>query len=557
MSVERAEDGSGAPPGEPGGRAMSIRVFLTDGSLAAVCEELGRATGVRVRLRDERGLVLPAWSRSDHPGVDEPPVPGSASIPLTVDSDRIGELTIEPEPGASVREGVRETVELLAHVAGELCADVVELRNRVTEVRVLSRLSAMLADGGKEADALGLALDSALEALRLDAGSIMLLPEDADGLSATENEADLRRSSARALSERWLDNPIPLSRGRVFDRLSLAGEVVISEDLAHDDRVMLPERCVEEELGSFIGAGLVFGGRPLGVIRLYARDARAFTSADRRLVRSIGQQAAAAVEQARLIKVRARERRVQRALKIAGSIQQRMLARQTPSLGPVEVAARFVPTHELGGDFYDLFEMRGRVGVTVGDVVGKGVPAAVLMSAVRATLRAHADQHDDLGEVMRLVNHSMCRDTASQEFATVWFGVIDPSSLELEYVSAGHDPPLLVRRGDDGAWRARRLQAEGLVVGVMAGEAYGVERTPLRPGDALVVYTDGLIDAQNFDRKRFGRERFERECEAALGENPDASAEMLVDRLLWGVRRWIGLTPQADDETVAVVRIRG
>lgn len=535
---------------------MSIRAFLTDGSLAAVCEELSRAAGVRVRLRDEQGLALPAWAHSDAPGIDDPAPPGSASVPLTVEGDRIGSLTIEPEPGAEVRPGVRETVELLAHVAGELCADVVELRNRVTEVRVLSRLSAMLADGGKEIDALGLALDSALEALRLDAGSIMLLPEDADGLSATENEADLKRSAARSLSAAWLDNPMPLSRGRVFDRLALTGEVVVSEDLLADDRVMLPERCREEGLGAFISAGLIFGGRALGVIRLYSRAPRAFSATERRLVRSIGQQAGAAVEQARLLKLRARERRVQRALKVAGSIQQRMLARQVPAIGPVEVAARFVPTHELGGDFYDLFEVRGRVGIAVGDVVGKGVPAAVLMSAVRATLRAHADMVDDIGEVMRRVNDSMCRDTAAQEFATVWFGRIDPATLELEFVSAGHDPALLVRHDESGAWRTRRLRGEGLVVGVNPGETYVVERTALQPGDALIVYTDGLIDARNFDQQRFGRDRLDREAEQALAETPDAGAEMLVDRLLWGVRRWVGLSTQADDETVAVARIR-
>lgn len=547
MTAPGGPSGSGlAPRGGP----LSIRAFLTDGSLSALCQEISAITGARVRLRDERGLVLPPWSRSDAPGLTEPPGPGSASVPLVVDGERIGEITIDDPRGHS--EHARTAVELLAHVASELCTDVIELRNRVTEVRVLSRLSAMLADGGSQRDALGLAIDSALEALRLDAGSIVLLPEDADGLSATEDEADLRISAARSLSPTWLSSPIPLSRGRLFDRLALAGEVVTSEDLLADDRVLMPQRCAAERLASFIGAGLIFGGRPLGGIRLYSRTKRSFTASDRRLIRSIGQQAAAAVEQARLLAIRERERGVQRALRVAADVQRRMLAATPPRHERLDVAARFVPSHDLGGDFYDLFDLRGRLCVVVGDVVGKGVPAALLMSSVRATLRAHADIDPDPARVMERVNDALCRDSDVQEFATVWMGLIDPDTLELEYVSAGHDPPALVRPGSG----LTRLDAGGLVIGVHRGEAYTSHRVALQSGDVLAVYSDGLIDARNFDSQRLGRLRLEAQIVEALEEHPDAGAGVLVDRILWSVRRFVGLAPQADDETLAVVRVK-
>ncbi len=539
----------------PGGRApATIRSFLTDGSLAALCAELGRATGTTVRLRDEHGLVLSAWGRADEPGADESPTEGAATVPLVVDGERIGAITVEPSAGEPVAEAVPSAVELLGHVACELCTDVVELRNRVTEVRVLSRLSAMLTDGGSESDALTLAIDSALEALSLDAGSVVLLPEDADGLSSREDEADMQVSVARSLSDRWLNDPAPLSRGRMFDRSALAGEVVISKDLLNDDRVLMPNRCRAERLGSYIGAGMIFSGRPIGVMRLYAREPRSFSASDRRLIRSIAQQAAAAVEQARLLGMRERERRVQRSLQVAGEVQRRMLPRHPPSMDTLESAARYVPSMELGGDFYDVFDVSGSLGVAVGDVVGKGVAASLLMSAVRSALRAYADGDADPARVMTRVNRALCRDTTVQEFATVWFGVIDPVSLVLTYASAGHDPPVIVR-DEGGELTARRLETGGLVAGVMVEETYTSARVQLRAGDVLVAYTDGMIDAVRFDGERLGRARFERLALESVEEERGESAQVIADRVLWSVRRFSGLAAQADDQTLAVVRV--
>ena len=539
----------------PGGRSPStIRSFLTDGSLAALCAELGHATGTRVRLRDEQGLVLSAWGRADEPGLDESPAPGAASVPLVVDGERIGQITVEPDASGVDLEAVSRSVELLGHVACELCTDVVELRNRVTEVRVLGRLSAMLADGGSESDALALAIDSALEAMSLDAGSVVLLPEDADGLSSREDEADLKLSVARSLSERWLNDPVPLSRGRAFDRSALAGEVVTSKDLVNDDRVLMPSRCRVERLGSYIGAGMIFSGRPIGVMRLYAREPRAFSASDRRLIRSIAQQAAAAVEQARLLGMRERERRVQRSLQVAGEVQRRMLPRHPPTMAKLDSAGRYVPSTELGGDFYDMFDVAGSLGVAVGDVVGKGVAASLLMSAVRSALRAYADGDSDPARVLSRVNQALCRDTTVQEFATVWFGVIDPASLTLTYASAGHDPPVIVRASPEGL-RAIRLDTGGLVAGVMSDEIYERSSVQLVPGDVVVAYSDGMIDAARFDGERLGRERFEQLVLESVEEERGESAQVIADRVLWVVRRFAGLAAQTDDQTLAVVRV--
>ena len=549
-----------APPGhdarEPRQRPLgsSVRDYWTDGSISALCALVSGLSGVTVELRDERDQVLAPGSAPDAPGLDTPIPPGSTVLPILIDDERIGSVVVHPaDPDA--REPAAAAARLIANATREICTDVSELRHRVAEIDTLYRLSAMLVKGGDVEDTLDAALRSALEVLELDAGSIMLLPEDADGLAKGESEADLERSVAVNLSEKWLSNPLPLSREREFDRRALAGEVVVSENLADDPRVLLPEQCVEEGLGAYMGAGMVFDNRPIGVIRVYDREPREFSRAERRLLRSIAQSAAASVEQARLIRLRARERRTQRALRIAGAVQQRMLPDKVPAVPGVDLAARYRPSYEIGGDFYDLFESHGRLAIVVGDVVGKGVAAGLLMSAVRATMRAYAELSDDLSRVLARTNDALCRDTTVNEFATVWMGTIDPHTRELRYVSAGHDRPLLFRRDEHGVWIGRTLEAGGLVAGVAPAESYPVQMEKLFPGDVLVAYTDGITDAQSFDARRFGRARLVGAIGSTLTAEPGLSAAELVDRVFWAVRQFTGLHQQADDETLVIARI--
>lgn len=420
---------------------------------------------------------------------------------------------------------------------------------------MLYRLSSQLVRGGRVHDTLRLTLDLALDVLGLDAGAIMLLPEDSEALPRADLENELERSAAVGLSEDWLENPVPLSIDREFDRLCLAGEVVTSEDLSTDPRVLVPDQCAEENLVSFIGCGMVFDGQPIGVIRIYTRQRRVFTSAERKLIRSIGESAAAVVEQARLLQMQARQRRTQRALRIAGAVQKRMLPQVIPAYEGVQIAARYQPSQEIGGDFYDLFEVHDKLGIIVGDVVGKGVVAGMLMSAVRATLRAYADLSEELDRVMVRTNDSVCRDTTVSEFVTIWYGTLCPKTRMLHSVVAGHDVPMLLRQGEDGRYRPIRLEGEGMVVGVIPGEHYIMNQTKLLKGDVLIAFTDGITDAMDFENRRFGKSRLLESVQGLLDESPQASADEVLKRVFWSMRQFSGLATQADDETLVVVRI--
>jgi phosphoserine phosphatase RsbU/P len=542
-------------------RGHSLHEFWTTGTISALCESLSALGGVKIELRDERGLVLEASSYPKNQGLIRPIPEGASVFPIEILAETIGSIVVYPDPAQKQADAgdahqlIERIAKLIAMTASEMCTDVSDLRFHVDEIAVLYKLSSLLVRGGRVMDMLGLTLELALEVLGLDAGAIMLLPEDAVGITHTEIENELERSASIGLSDAWLANPVPLSKERMFDRESLAGEVIVCENLSKDPRVLVPEECSAEGLVAFIGAGMVFDDRPIGVIRLYAKSEREFSHAERKLIRSIGQSAAAAVEQARLLKLQARERRTRRSLKIAGAVQKRMLPEVTPTHPRIELAGRYHPSQEIGGDFYDLFDVRDQLGVLVGDVVGKGVVAGLLMSAVRATLRAYAELSDDLSRVMIRTNDAVCRDTTVAEFVTIWYGMIDPESLMMRYVVAGHEPPMLVRN-DGSGWTSRTLEGSGMVVGVLEHEDYTMHTIELKPGDYLIAYTDGITDAMNFEAERFQRHRLESSILEFLEDSPSASASDVLKRIFWSMRQFVGLAEQTDDETLVVVKIR-
>ncbi|MDF1808339.1 MAG: SpoIIE family protein phosphatase [Phycisphaerales bacterium] len=536
-------------------RGHSLRDYWTTGTIASLCHSISDLGQVCIELRDERGLVLDAHSYEQDQGIVRE-IPQDATVhQIQIGDESIGSIVVYPESDENTNHTLMNHIgKLIALTAGEMCTDVSQLRYRVEEIDVLYKLSSLLVRGGRVKDMLRLTLELSLEVLGLDAGAIMLLPEDSLGIQHDEIENELQRSASIGLSDDWLTNPIPLSKSREFDRLSLEGEVVVSSSLMDDPRVLVPKECQLEGLVAFLGAGMVFDGKPIGVIRLYSKTKREFTNADRNLVRSLGESAAAAVEQARLLKLQARQRRLHRSLKIAGAVQKRMLPEVTPEFDRLELAGRYQPSQEIGGDFYDLFGVRNQLGVLVGDVVGKGVVAGLLMSAVRATIRAYAELSDDLSRVMIRTNDAVFRDTTVSEFVTIWYGMIDPESLMMRYVVAGHEQPLLFRK-DKSGFKLKRLPGEGLVVGVIENEPYKMHTIQLRAGDILIAYTDGITDAMNFDMARFGNDRLESGVLEFLNSSPDASAQDILERIFWSMRQFVGLQDQADDETLVVVKV--
>ncbi|MEO0513321.1 MAG: GAF domain-containing SpoIIE family protein phosphatase [Planctomycetota bacterium] len=554
-------------------RVRSIVDFLTDGSLPELCEALGVMTGVEMVLIDPQGRRV----RYVGPGSGSPWTLGDAVEPVTgleraeiiVDDVAVGAIVA---PGGGPGSHADEIVRLVAAIASEVCQRDTELSVRGREVSALYRLSSLLSHAADMDALLDAALESALGTLGLDAGSIVLF----EGHALTEpTESGLVHKATRGLSNEWSTDPRPLSKDREFDRLSLGGEVVVVDDLSSDPRVNNDGRLIRERLVGFMCAGLIFKGRPLGVIRVYTHRRHAFSDADRRLIRSIAEQAAVAVAQAELLARESQGRKIKRQLRLAGDVQRRMLPQRRPEVPGFQVGATYIPSFEIGGDFYDCFEIdavpgserRGpqdsadlpkRLALVVGDVVGSGVPAALLMASVRASLRAFAKEYCEPEEILNRVNKALCRDTLESEFVTLWLGTIDPESLTLSYCSAGHEPPMIMRVPTHRAPTEAdidELAIGGMVLGIDPSQRYQRGSYDLHPGDVLLAYTDGLTEASGLDGDRFRRTRVVRAMIDTSSANPGATPDDTIESILASLRQFAGVNARTDDLTILATRV--
>lgn len=565
----------------------SMRDFLTDGSVPSLCDELARLTGVPIWMRDRNGDVIVASDGPDPDGapgrpwriVDEATGAARAAalvgrrydpradlfmVTLRISTGVLGAIVTPLEhvdnagmdgsgpdtPLRSPGESLRRALTLLGSSVSEVCEAQVSVWNRVHELEALFRLSSLLAQAGAVDDLLRAALELAIDVLHTDGGTMAVIESDTEDMSI---------KAAHGVSREWIEHGRTLSSGGVLRQAALRGEVVTVEDMRVDERIMVPEMARQEGLVSLISTGLLYHGRPIGVIRLYTRRRRVFTDAERVLLKSIADQSAAAIMNARLRGLREEDQRIQRQVKLAADVQRRMLPRTMPDIPLLDIAARYAPSFELGGDFYDFIELGNNLGLVVGDVVGKGVAAALLMSAVRASLRAHAQDVYDIADVLSRVNAALVRDTRDNEFTTLWYGVIDLHSLKLTYCGAGHEWPIVVRVPQDRPVEEQdllRLTADGMALGIDAEQTYPRGYFDLQPRDVLVAYTDGLTDSTNFESKRFGGTRVRRCLIDLLAREPEASAARIVEQMFWELRQFTGLSKRVDDVTLVVARVR-
>jgi sigma-B regulation protein RsbU (phosphoserine phosphatase) len=234
-----------------------------------------------------------------------------------------------------------------------------------------------------------------------------------------------------------------------------------------------------------------------------------------------------------------------RELDDALAIQRALLPTDLPSITGCTIAASWTPAAGVSGDCYDVLRFSDtRLGVSIADVIGKGVPAALLMSNLQAAVRAFATDHADPRDVCRNVNALLCRNIAIGKFVTFCYVVIDTASRKLTYANAGHNPPLVVRSNGS----VERLTTTGLVLGIAADSAYATLSRRFDPGDRLLLYTDGITEARSPSDDEFG----ERNLLSVLHAHPHATPSELARHVLDAVRAWCAAPPQDDATLIAV-----
>jgi len=276
-----------------------------------------------------------------------------------------------------------------------------------------------------------------------------------------------------------------------------------------------------------------------------------FAPEDRELLLSVAEQAAIALENVQLVSQLVDQEKLKREVEIAQEVQAQLFPKRLPKLATLGYVGSCRSARAVGGDYYDFLSLApGRVGIALGDIAGKGISAALLMASLQALLRSHAPlRGHDLPMLISDINRLLYESTDTARYATFFYGVYDEPARRLTYVNAGHVPPVLVRAsGATGS--VERLTCGGLVIGLMPDPAYECATVELGPGDFLVIFSDGVSEAESASGEMFGDERVGTLCAA----NPRLSAQAFHDLLLDEVARFSAGMPQGDDTTLIVAK---
>ncbi|MBI5690242.1 MAG: SpoIIE family protein phosphatase [Verrucomicrobia bacterium] len=359
---------------------------------------------------------------------------------------------------------------------------------------------------------------------------------------------------ARFIEQVLKSEEFPVGEG-VVGRVARSGQGELLVDAAADPRMVRhddPALVVR----SVIAVPLRFRDRVFGVLAVTnpAGDQR-FTEADFTLLQSLAEQAALALHNAEFLHLQIEKRQLDVDLSIASGVQQMLLPGSTPAVAGLRLDARYAAAQRIGGDLYDFFTLgERRLGVVVADVSGKGIAASLLMAICRTNLRQIAPRHESPVGALVELNRVMSANLQPGLYITLLYAIIDLDRETVSLARAGHEQPLFVRReAADGLVRAEYVPSEGMAVGMVPGDLFDgcvEERVePLRRGDVLVLYTDGITEAANEEGKEFSGSRLADSVRALYGRPP----REINDAVLEAVHRFAGETPQRDDYTLVTL----
>jgi sigma-B regulation protein RsbU (phosphoserine phosphatase) len=273
-----------------------------------------------------------------------------------------------------------------------------------------------------------------------------------------------------------------------------------------------------------------------------------FSNDDIKFLDLLSLDACLAIENSRLFKEAVEKERLEKELEVAASIQKMILPKTIPQVEGFEIAGMNIPTKQVGGDYFDVIPLPGgKVALVIADATGKGVPAALLISTLQACLRAYLESNLRLEELMLRVNRVIFRNSTDNKFISFFIGILDPSSKKLEIVNAGHNPPLIARNCN-----LINLPNTGVLLGCFESAEFVRKDYLLESNDVLVMFTDGITEANNAKGETYGDERLEK----MIIENCNMTAHKLKDAIYKDVKLFEGGAEQTDDITMLIVKVK-
>jgi phosphoserine phosphatase RsbU/P len=416
-----------------------------------------------------------------------------------------------------------------------------------SELGFLAELSLVVASNTELQPILDWLVQKTTGMMGADEGSIKLLGPD---VGAPAMHTLIRRSTPGTTSGSW---PAPFTMS-VIGYLLYRGDHLATPDLIADERFQGLAGNTDTRIRAVLAVPLKVEGRVTGMLAVtQATPGRQWNSDEVQLMTIVASYSAGVIEQARLRseslekqRLEEESRRIDRELSMARDMQMSLVPSRPLPAGAWEIWGRVIPARQVGGDAFDYFAVgEERVSLAIADVSGKGVPAALLMANVQASLRAFCNGRTRIEDALRMVNESVVRSASTGKFITLFYGEFDTASGRLRYSNAGHNYPLLRRASGE----VELLMTGGLPLGILEQAAYEVGEIALVPGDTLLLYSDGVSEAMDLAGAEFGEDRLR----AIWARTGAGAAAEVVATVLGEVEQFRGRATQSDDITLVVL----
>ena len=503
---------------------------------------LGRATDCSVPIKDrylsrrhaEIVLAEGQWLVRDCGSVNGTMLNGSrlmVPVPLKP-GDRIalGDSEVIFESDDAMSQSQLIALDSDSH-AKNLAIPIREIDERA-RTGVLASLALQFIDDRSMNDVFEFILDRVMDLLRPSRAALALFGRDRTSFA----EVHLRRSDASDSTDLFISKTL---LGEVVEERSVVSFV----DTTQDEKLARAQSIIAQNIRSAVCAPLLVGEAVLGVLYLDFQAQRgAVTHDDVHLVAQIARFAAVKLETTRLRAEALVKARMDEELRTAYTIQSRLLPTQLPHIDGYAFAGSNVPARSVSGDYYDVVvRPDGRMYFIIADVSGKGVTAALVMSSVATAFSIFTRSDPAPADLVRELNATLTPKTAPTKFVTLVAGVLDPKSGDVEFANAGHVAPLVISK--DGV---EQLETTDMVVGLFAHAKYRNQRITLAPGDSIVLFTDGVTEAENEHEDQLGLEPVAQLVTAMHG----MPAPRILDTITNHVRAFIGDAPAGDDVTM-------
>jgi phosphoserine phosphatase RsbU/P len=413
-----------------------------------------------------------------------------------------------------------------------------KLRLAVEELSVLNEIATAITSTQSIDKIVDLIVRKCVKHIKVEQGVVMLLDEK-DTQNPFHTMIRKQDSSSNLLPFR-LDTQ--LSGWMLMNKAPL-----LINDFQSDKRFSTV-KDVEFPIKSLLSVPMQMKGKMIGLVTVFNKHGEGgFTINDQRLLGIIAAQSAHVVENARLYQNEQALLKLQEEMRLAYEIQVDLLPKAQPKVPGYSIAGKSIPAKEVGGDYYDFIDLtNNRLTFCLGDITGKGMPAAILMANLQASLRGQAISGKPVNECVEFTNDLLYYNTAPNKFATLFYGVLNKENDEIIYCNAGHNNPILISEDN----QIYRPDVGGLIVGITPSIKYDEAIIKLKKNDMLVIFSDGITEAMNKDEEEFEEDRLF----ALIKSNKDKKAEELIELIFKEVYNFTKGQPQSDDMTMIILK---